>query len=268
MVNKGKYPILGVNVHAVDYECAVDSVIAAARSRRPYAVSALAVHGVMTGALDPMHRRRLNGLDLVVPDGQPVRWALRWIHGAGLEDRVYGPNLTLRILEAAAKEGLSVYFYGSTEDVLAHLMRNLRRHLPDLRIAGYEPSRFRRLSAEEKEDVVRRIRQSGARIVFVGLGCPRQEVWAYEYRERLSVPLIAVGAAFAFHAGTLPQAPAWMQRLGLEWLFRLYQEPGRLWKRYVLLNPAFLTRIGLEKLSLLRTPVLMPDGNELEESFG
>jgi exopolysaccharide biosynthesis WecB/TagA/CpsF family protein len=114
------------------------------------------------------------------------------------------------------------------------------------------PSRFRQLNAQEKQEVIATIKESGADITFVGLGCPRQEVWAYEYREHLSMPLIAVGAAFDFHAGTLPQAPKQMQDMGLEWFFRLVQEPGRLWKRYLILNPTYLTLLGMQLLGLRR----------------
>ncbi len=268
MTDLGKHSVLGVNVHAVDYSCAVAQIMHAAKAGRPLAVSALAVHGVMTGAQDLVQQRRLNGLDLVVPDGQPVRWALRWLHGIGLPDRVYGPTLTLRVLEAAAHQRVPVYFYGSTLETIEHLVgRMLVRH-PGLRVAGYESSQFRRLKREEKSALVSRIKASGARMVIVGLGCPRQETFAFEYRDDLQMPLLAVGAAFDFHAGKLAQAPAWMQRAGLEWLFRLGTEPGRLWRRYILLNPAYLLGILLQKLDLRRSAPVFPNGMEPEESFG
>jgi len=268
MINKGKHPILGVKISAIDYEYAVDAIVKAGKEKSTLAITALAVHGVMTGFYDTVHRRRLNGLDLVTPDGQPVRWALKWIHGIKLPDRVYGPTLTLRVLASAANEGLSVYFYGSREDTLQSLLNNLESKFPDLKIAGSEPSKFRSLTSEEKADVVNRIKNSGAGITFVGLGCPRQEVWVYEYRNYLQMPLIAVGAAFDFHSGTTSQAPLWMQERGLEWLFRLMQEPKRLWKRYLLLNPVYLTFAVLEMLAISKRPVLMPTGNEPEKSYG
>jgi exopolysaccharide biosynthesis WecB/TagA/CpsF family protein len=186
----------------------------------------------------------------------------------GLAERVRGPELTLRVIEAAAEEGLPVYFYGSTQDTLFRLMEELQRKFPKQQIAGAEPSKFRKLSQAEKHEVVERIRRSGARLVFVGLGCPRQEVWVYEYQDHLSMPILAVGAAFSFHAGDLNLAPTWMQVHGLEWLYRLVQEPRRLWKRYLLLGPAFLTLVLLETLSVYRVPVLMPEGTETEESYG
>ncbi|BDP44144.1 UDP-N-acetyl-D-mannosaminuronic acid transferase (plasmid) [Deinococcus aetherius] len=268
MLDFGKHSVLGINVHGVDYETAVARIVRNAKLRLPLAVSALAVHGVMTGVLDPIHQRRLNGLDLVVPDGQPVRWALGWLHDVKLPDRVYGPELTLRSAEACAHEGISVYLYGSKTDVLQKFAHNLQRKYPGLRIAGMEPSKFRRINAEEKAQIVQRIHESGAGVVFVGLGCPRQEVWAYEYREALSIPVLAVGAAFDFHAGTLPQAPRWMQDRGLEWLFRLVQEPKRLWQRYIVLNPKYLCNIGLQRSRVRSFTPFMPDGYEPIESFG
>ncbi len=242
----GARNVLGVLVDPVDYGAAVARVVAAAAAGEPLAVTALAVHGVMTGVLDDEHRFRLNRMDLVVPDGQPVRWALNLLHRAGLAERVYGPTLMLAVCEAAAARGLPVYFYGSRPAVLGALVERLRARFPGLAVAGAEPSAFRTLGEGERDAVVARVRASGARLVFVGLGCPRQEVWAYEYRERLGMPLLAVGAAFDFHAGLLPQAPARLQRAGLEWAFRLWQEPRRLWRRYAYLNPLYLGHLALQ----------------------
>ena len=173
-----------------------------------------------------------------------------------LADRVYGPTLTLKVCERAAQAGLPLYLYGSKQSVLDALVANLKQKFPALRIAGLQPSRFRNLSAEEKMQVVETIRLSGAAITLVGLGCPRQEVWAYEHRELLSMPIMAVGAAFDFHAGTLAQAPPRMQRLGLEWLYRLAKEPSRLWKRYLLLNPHYLWLLGQQLLHVREFPLL------------
>jgi exopolysaccharide biosynthesis WecB/TagA/CpsF family protein len=252
MIDFGKFNILGVKISAVDYAAAVGRIAQAATSRTPLAVSALAVHGLMTGALDPVHRFRLNEFDLLVPDGQPVRWALRWLHKVSLPDRVYGPLLMLRTCERAAADKLPIFLYGSTTETLEGLRQNLIRLFPDLQIAGVRPSRFRQLTPAERDETVAEIRCSGAAITFVGLGCPRQEVWAYEFRLALSMPLLAVGAAFAFHAGTLPQAPAFLQRRGLEWVFRLVHEPRRLWKRYLFLNPLYLAMLLAQRLGLRR----------------
>ena len=158
---------------------------------------------------------------------------------ANLPDRVYGPFLTLRVCERAASEGLSVYLFGASEETLVRLEAALRGRFPALRIAGRQPSRFRAASEAERDADAAAIRASGADLVFVGLGCPRQEIWAYEMRERVGRPILAVGAAFDFLAGSQAMAPAWMQRAGLEWFFRLTREPRRLWRRYLILNPHF-----------------------------
>jgi exopolysaccharide biosynthesis WecB/TagA/CpsF family protein len=251
MLNHVKRSIIGILIDAVDYKSAVDTIVQAARERLPMAVSALAVHGLMTGVLRREYKYRLNHFDLLVPDGQPVRWALNLLHGAQLRDRVYGPNLMLALCSRAEREGLGVFLYGSTREILCGLSRNLEHRFPSLRVAGMEPSKFRRLSPEERTDLTAQIRSSGADIVFVGLGCPRQEIWAYEMREALSMPLVAVGAAFPFFAGTVHQAPKWMQDRGLEWLFRLLAEP-RLWRRYLLLNPLYVVLVALQLLRLSR----------------
>jgi N-acetylglucosaminyldiphosphoundecaprenol N-acetyl-beta-D-mannosaminyltransferase len=186
-----------------------------------------------------------------VPDGQPVRWALNGLHRTRLRDRVYGPALMLEVCRRAAQERLPVFLFGGTDALLAALRANLVGRFPALEIAGTLPSRFRRLSPQERDGTVARIRGSGAALVFVGLGCPRQEVWTFESRALLPMPLVAVGAAFNFHAGLLPQAPSFLQRHGLEWLYRLRCEPRRLWKRYLLFNPLYagllllqLTKLG------------------------
>ncbi len=252
MIDRGKQNVLGVLVDAVDYEGAVERIATAARQRQPLATSALAVHGVMTGVLDPAHRYRLNRLDLVVPDGQPVRWALNLLHGAQLPDRVYGPTLMLRTCERAAAEGLPIFLFGGTQALLDQLQAKLGERFPRLQIAGTWASRFRRLTSAERDEAVEKIRASGAAITLVGLGCPRQEVWAYEFRQALSMPILAVGAAFNFHAGLLPQAPPYLQRRGLEWLYRFAQEPRRLWRRYLILNPLYVSLLALQAAHLRR----------------
>jgi exopolysaccharide biosynthesis WecB/TagA/CpsF family protein len=251
MIDRGKKNILGIWVHAVDYDAAVAKILTAAHRKEAMAVSALAVHGLMTGVLDLTQRYRLNCFDLLVPDGQPVRWALNWLHGCQLPDRVYGPTLMLRVCERAAQEGLPIYLYGSRPEVIEALSHALTTQFPTLTIAGAQPSRFRQVSIEEKQAIVTEICNSQAAITFVGLGCPRQEVWAYENRQALMMPVLAVGAAFDFHAGTLPQAPEPLQRAGLEWFYRLVYEPKRLWKRYLFLNPAYLALLFLQKLKLV-----------------
>lgn len=248
MIDQGRVSILGIGLDVVDYEGAVARIISAASERRAFGVSALAVHGVMEGYDDPEHRVRLNRLDLVTPDGQPVRWAMNFLHKTKLADRVYGPNLTLRVCEAAAREQLPVFFYGSDEATLALLQERLRVVLPELIIAGVRPSKFGTATPAELDEIAAAIRSTDAAICFVGLGCPRQEVFAYENAQRLSMPVIAVGAAFAYHAGLMEQPPEFVQRWGLQWFHRLLQDPRRLWRRYLILNPRYVVAVCRQRV--------------------
>ena len=268
MIDRGEYNLLGVKISAVDYESAVGKIVAAGKHRKPLGVSALAVHGVMTGVMDNEHRYRLNDLELIVPDGQPVRWALNWLHGTKLKDRVYGPDLMLKTCEAAAEHGLSIFLFGGKQELLNDLQASLLKKFPNLKIAGMLASKFRTVSAEEKQEIVSTIRKSGASIAMVGLGCPRQEVWAYEFKNELEMPVLAVGAAFNFHAGQLAQAPAFLQRWGLEWFFRLTKEPKRLWHRYLVLNPYYLSLVFLQLTGLKKFDPETSDLPEHEILYG
>ncbi len=248
MIDRGKVDVLGVMVDAVDYEAAVARIVDAAVEQRAYRVSALAVHGVMTGVDDAEHLARLNSFELITPDGQPVRWAMNWLHDTGLSDRVYGPNLTLDVCRAAVDRDLGVYFHGSTPDTLAHLEERLPTLVPGLRIVGTSPSTFATSTPAELDELAAAIRSTGAAICFVGLGCPRQEVFVYENAVRLSMPCLAVGAAFDFHAGLQSEPPEWVQRAGLQWLQRLIRHPRRLWRRYLILNPRYSVRVLGQRL--------------------
>jgi exopolysaccharide biosynthesis WecB/TagA/CpsF family protein len=252
MIDRGKQNLLGVRVDAVDYEAAVERIIAAARDERPYGVSALAVHGVMEAVADAELRHRVNDLELVTADGQPVRWSLNLLFGAGLPDRCYGPTLMRKVCEAAAEAGLPVYLYGSRDDVVEQLAERLVASIPGLVVAGTSPSRFAQVSPRELDDIAEAIRATGARIVFAGLGCPRQEVFAYELRQRVKLPVLAVGAAFEYHAGLRKEPPELIQRSGLQWLWRLLGDPRRLWKRYLTTNPAFVARVAAQRLRVWR----------------
>lgn len=251
-IDAGKRNVLGVLVDVVDYRGAVHRIVRAAEAIRGFSGTALAVHGLMEGVHSPEMRYRLNRLDLVTPDGQPVRWALDLLYRTGLPDRVYGPRLMLELCHAAAYRELPIFLYGSRRDVLDRLERNLRTRVPGIVIAGSEPSLFRTITPTEKRAIVRRIRDTGARITLVGLGCPRQEIFAFEYRDALRMPVIALGAAFDYHAGLLREPAPWVQRAGLQWLHRLAQEPRRLWRRYIMLNPQFAARFALQALGFSR----------------
>ena len=178
--------------------------------------------------------------DIVAPDGQPVRWALNLRWSLNLLDRVYGPSMMLRICERAADAGIGVYLLGGTSKVAGQLRRRLMELYPALSVLGCESPPFRALSSLEDAELTERINSSGAGFVFIGLGCPKQELFAHEHRLSIRSVQVCVGAAFDFHAGHKRIAPAWLQTMGLEWLFRLVQEPRRLWKRYLVTNSLFL----------------------------
>lgn len=235
-----KLPIFGIGVNPTTYDDSVNAIMAAARERRSYGVTALATHGLMEAVGDLTFAHVLGQLDVVTPDGQPVRWALNRLHGAALVQPVTGPFLMPKLCAAAADEGVSVYLYGSTPHTCQLLAIALRDRFPALQIAGVSPDRFRDATAAEDEEDVERIKSSGAGLVFVGRGCPRQERWVASHRGRVPAAMVAVGAAFDYIAGTLPPPPPWMQDVGLEWLYRLRREPRRLWRRYLSTNSAFL----------------------------
>jgi N-acetylglucosaminyldiphosphoundecaprenol N-acetyl-beta-D-mannosaminyltransferase len=268
MIDRGRHNLLGVRISAVDYEAAVARVADAAKTCRPLAVSALAVHGLMTAVLDRTHRHRLNKFDLLVPDGQPVRWALNGLYRTALGERVYGPQLMLDVCRSAAQEGLPVFLFGGRDEMLRDLGVCLRRRIPGLTIAGARASRFRSLNPTERDELAHEIRASGARIVLVGLGCPRQEVFVYAMREALSMPMLALGAAFNFHAGHLAQAPRLLQRWGLEWAFRLCIEPRRLWRRYLLLNPLYVSLLAMQALGVVSFDPENTDPPQHETCYG
>jgi N-acetylglucosaminyldiphosphoundecaprenol N-acetyl-beta-D-mannosaminyltransferase len=241
--------VLGVPISCTTYDEVVDGIIAAARRRTPTLVTAFAVHGVVTAAEDAAFRRQIEDFHIVTPDGQPVRHALNLLYRAGLRERVYGPELTVRVSQRAAECGVPVYLYGSTRQTVERLRRRLIERFPALQVVGAEPSVFRPLSADEDHLLIERINRSGAGIVFVGLGCPRQEVFAHEHCPALRAVQICVGAAFDFIAGTKRVAPRWMQDHALEWLYRLSQEPRRLFVRYTTINAKFIGKLLVQLIA-------------------
>jgi N-acetylglucosaminyldiphosphoundecaprenol N-acetyl-beta-D-mannosaminyltransferase len=237
-----KYDLFGVRVTASDYDEIVDIVAQAANERYPAVISLHAVHAIIESTRDPELLVKVNRFDAVLPDGQPVRWALNQLHGVGLRERVYGPELMVRLCARAAQEGIPIYLYGSTPDVIERLQHELPAKFPQLQIAGAEAPPFRPLTPKEDDDIVRRINESGAGILFIGLGCPKQDHFAADHANRIHPVQVCVGAAFDFHAGTKPMAPPWMQRRGLEWVYRLSREPRRLWRRYLQTNLIFVAK--------------------------
>jgi len=233
--------VLGVPLALTDYEQTLDWIDHAVASGHRGYVCVAATHTVMAAKDDPGLRAAVLAADFTVPDGQPLVWALKAL-GHDVSGRVYGPDLMEQACARAAQTGQRFYLYGGRNPgALAQLARSLRLRYPGLRIVGGQAPPFRTLTDAEEEAVAADIKRSGADVVWVGLGVPKQEKWMARMRHRVSASvLIGVGAAFDFHAGLIPQAPGWMQRAGLEWLFRLAQEPRRLWRRYLRYNPRFV----------------------------
>ena len=236
--------ILGMRVHATSYSETAEAVLAMASARAGGMVCVATVHMVMEAFDDPEFRRLVNSADRVTPDGMPLVWALRAL-GIPEASRVYGPSLTPEICARAEQRGVPVGFYGGSPEVIEVLRARLLPRFPRLQVPFAYSSPYRPLAPEEDRDVVDAIAASGVRILFVGLGCPKQERWMAAHRETLSCALVGVGAAFDFLTGAKAQAPGWMQAAGLEWLFRLAHEPRRLWRRYLLGNGRFLFHLLL-----------------------
>lgn len=253
--------VLGVGVSAVNLDSAVTTLADWIERGERHYVTVTGVHGVMESQRDPALKTIHNRAGMVTPDGMPMVW-LNWLAGHKHVDRVYGPDLMLRVCHASEAHGWKHYFYGGGDGVAQLLVARLKSRFPRLQVVGIHCPPFRPLSEAEEQEIVAQINASGADIVWVGLSTPKQERWMSRFRDRLRpAALVGVGAAFDFHAGLKPQAPHWMQRAGMEWLFRLVSEPSRLWKRYLVNNPAFL---GCLLLSALRLRDFRDRGSQLQ----
>jgi len=231
--------ILGMKVHATSYAQSVDAILDWAAAGQSRYVCAANVHMVMEGYDSDEFRNCVNQADLVTPDGMPLVWMLRR-RGERTATRVYGPDLTLNLLQAAEDGGMPVGFLGGRPEVLQALLRRVASDYPRLQVAySYAPP-FRSLSGEENAAVLKDVAQSGAQLLFVSLGCPKQESWMAANSAGAPVVMVGVGAAFDFLSGSVRQAPQWMRASGFEWAFRFVQEPRRLWRRYVKHNSRFL----------------------------
>ncbi len=226
-----------------DYADSIEQIIAAGREKRSFAMSALATHGLMEAVHDPEFLDVVNGLDLVTPDGQPVRWAMNMLHDTELDDRVYGPDLTWMVCGAAADAGVGIYLFGSTPETCEKFVAAILKEWPHAIISDVQPDRFRDATPEEDAEDIARINASGAGVVLVGRGCPRQERWVGAHRGKVNAAMMAVGAAFDYHAGSLRKPPAFMQRVGLEWLWRMALEPKRLFRRYAVTNTQYVIEL-------------------------
>ncbi len=242
--NAEQVDIFGVDLSITDYEDATKRIVEAGRQKQSFAMSALATHGLMEAVHDDSFREVVNGLDLVTPDGQPVRWAMNLLHDADLDERVYGPDLTWKVCGAAADAGVGIYLFGSTPETCDAFVAAILKEWPHAIISDVQPDRFRDATPEEDAADIERINNSGAGVVLVGRGCPRQEKWVAAHKGKVNAAMMAVGAAFDYHAGQLRKPPAMMQKYGLEWLWRLGLEPKRLFKRYAVTNSQYVVELG------------------------
>jgi N-acetylglucosaminyldiphosphoundecaprenol N-acetyl-beta-D-mannosaminyltransferase len=231
--------IVGMRVDATTYVDATDRIVTWAKAKVGKRVCAANVHMVMETYDNPKFADIVNHADLVTPDGMPLVWGLQAL---GVKDaaRVCGPYLTLSVCEAAARMKLPIALYGGTEESLVDFTNFLIDKYPGIEIACRISPPFRELTPAEDTTYTEQIVASGAQILFVGIGCPRQEIWMAEHQDRIPAVMLGIGAAFNFHSGHVKHAPKWMQVVGLEWLFRLIMEPRRLWKRYFKQNPRFV----------------------------
>ena len=241
--------ILGMRVDGTSYEDTTKRVISWAMSGEYRYVCAANVHMVMEAYGSEDFRNIINKADIITPDGMPLVLLLRLL-GEKKQLRVYGPTLMKHICEASAQDGISIGFYGGKPETLKALVHNLTDQIPNLKIGDAYSPPFRPLTLEEDETLITEINSSGTQILFVGLGCPKQEQWMFAHRNRVKAVMVGVGAGFDFFAGTKKQAPQWMMRIGLEWLFRLCMEPKRLWRRYLYNNPRFLYLAAMQLLNL------------------
>ncbi|HEU4709477.1 MAG TPA: WecB/TagA/CpsF family glycosyltransferase, partial [Methylophilaceae bacterium] len=231
--------VLDCFINACSWRSAINGIHRWAMARESRYVCICNVHSLITAKKDEQFRQVLNQADMATPDGMPVAWMMRKT-GFPLQERINGPDLMWKYCALAEQCNEPIFLYGNTPQTLAALTAKLRVAFPHLQIAGTHSPPFRPLTEREDANLVAEINASGARVVFVSLGCPKQELWMAEHRGRIQAVMIGVGAAFDYHAGTVKRAPLWMQRNGLEWFYRLCSEPRRLWKRYLVTNTHFV----------------------------
>lgn len=239
--------ILGVSVAQVTYADATARILAwAGQKGSTRTVVAANTHVATEAVLNPEYNAAISDADMVVPDGMPLVWASRLLGGT-IRDRCYGPTLMERTLDESQATGHSHFLYGATDHTLEQAQSSIATRWPETHLAGYMAAPFGELDDSAEMANVARINAVGPDILWIGLGCPKQELWMKRYRQHLQVPVVlSVGAAFDFIAGLKPQAPLWMQKAGLEWLFRLVTEPRRLWRRYFFRNPYFVWQFMLQ----------------------
>jgi N-acetylglucosaminyldiphosphoundecaprenol N-acetyl-beta-D-mannosaminyltransferase len=239
--------VLDSFIHALSWEETLARITVWARARESRYVCICNVHSVVTATRDEEFKQVLRHADMATPDGMPIALMLRKLGFAG-QERINGPDLMWKYCAQAARSGEAVYFYGASFEALCRMSVKLRAAFPALQIGGIYSPPYRAEGEVEEDAIITSINESGAGVVFVGLGCPKQEKWMAAHHNRIHAVMIGVGAAFDYHAGTVQRAPLWMQRNGLEWSYRLLSDPRRLWKRYLVTNTLFIIRASLQLL--------------------
>jgi N-acetylglucosaminyldiphosphoundecaprenol N-acetyl-beta-D-mannosaminyltransferase len=247
-VSRKGQAVLGTWVDAVGWGDTMHQILAWGAACESRYICICNVHSVVTATRDPEFKKALSGADLTTSDGAPIAWALRQL-GFPAQERIAGPDLMWRYLREAERVGQTIFLYGSTNDTLVKLRSSIARDFPGVRLVGMKSPPFHSASPAEDESEVAEINRSGANVVFVGLGCPKQEKWMAAHLGKVNALMIGVGAAFDYHAGKLNRAPLWMQRYGLEWLHRLGSEPRRLMGRYLVTNTLFIVGISRQLIS-------------------
>jgi N-acetylglucosaminyldiphosphoundecaprenol N-acetyl-beta-D-mannosaminyltransferase len=241
-----KCNLFDVLISQVNFDETIKIIINASMNSYPAIVAHLPVYGVVGSNKNNDLNHIINNFDLVTADGQPVRWALNWFCKSKLKDRVSGPDIMLALCEKAAEQNISIYLYGSTQEVINKLKSNLTTSFQGLKIAGYESPPFRELTDEEDESFVERVNNSGAKLLFLGLGFPKQEKFAYIHRNRVKAVQLCVGAAFEYFSGNEKRAPVFLQKIGMEWAYRVFNNPKRLFRRYFYANTFFIMMTLIE----------------------
>ena len=249
--NRRRERVVALRPDVVTLESATEKIAALVREKKGGYVCFSTVHMVMESYDDPEFAAKVNSADLIVTDGMPLVW-MQKLQGAEKATRVRANDLMIHLCETAAKTDLSVGFYGGRQEVIDEILRRAKNDLPQLKIVyAYSPP-FRALTAEEDARITAEINAAAPDLLFMGLGCPKQENWMAAHKDKIKSVMLGVGASFDFYAGNVRESPEWMGDLGLEWLFRLTQEPKRLWRRYLILNPRFIGLAAMQLLGLKR----------------